>query len=134
MIDQDTLATGVNNVAETSSSESFDFSWDFMYEKGIEWGTSLITAILILVIGLMIAKRISKMTGKLLERKKIDSSLRGFLTSMVGISLKILVIISALTSLGMEMTSFVALIGAAGLAVGMAFSGTLGNLKQSKIL
>ncbi len=127
MIDQDTLTTAAPDVAETAGADSFEFSWEFLYDKGIEWGTSLITAILILIIGLMVAKRIAKMTGKLLEKRKFDDSLRGFLVSMVGISLKILVIISALTSLGMEMTSFVALIGAAGLAVGMAFSGTLGN-------
>jgi small conductance mechanosensitive channel len=93
----------------------------------IEYGTNLIIAIAILIVGLFIAKRISKIVSKVLKKKDFDESLRTFLTSMVSISLRILVVITALGQLGVEMTSFIALLGAAGLAIGMAFSGTLGN-------
>ena len=63
----------------------------------------------------------------LLKKRETDESLTSFLKSLVSIGLKILIVISAVTQLGVEMTSFVALLGAAGLAIGMAFSGTLSN-------
>lgn len=127
-----TQTDSTNTIAETASKvkeagESTFFNWDNIWDKVIEYGTNLAIAIVILVIGMMIANRIAKMFGKLLRAKNFDDSLQGFLISMVSISLKILVVLTALSQLGLEMTSFVALIGAAGLAIGMAFSGTLGN-------
>lgn len=105
----------------------WSFNWDTIVSKAVEYGTNLVLAIAVLVIGLIIVKRLSKMFAKILLKKEFDPSLQGFLISMVSITLKMLVILTALSQLGVEMTSFVALIGAAGLAVGMAFSGTLGN-------
>lgn len=93
----------------------------------VDPGLSLIGGIATLIVGLWLVKRITKVFENILNKKEFDESLRLFLASMVGISLKILVVITALTILGIEMTSFVALLGAAGLAIGMAFSGTLGN-------
>lgn len=126
MQDQTEIVEEVADAA-TGSAESWTFSWDMVWDKAIEYGTSLAIAIAVLVIGMIITKRISKMFGKLLKKRDFDESLRGFLISMVSISLKILVVLTALGQLGVEMTSFIALIGAAGLAIGMAFSGTLSN-------
>ena len=64
---------------------------------------------------------------KLMSSKNVDDSLQPFLRSMLNISLKALLVISVLSMLGVEMTSFVAILGAAGLAVGLALSGTLQN-------
>jgi small conductance mechanosensitive channel len=117
----------VENATQTLS-ENIDYSNpQFWIDKSIEWGTKILLAVAILVIGMMIVKRISKITNKVLRKRKFDESLTTFLSSMVSISLKILVVVTALGQLGVEMTSFIALIGAAGLAIGMAFSGTLGN-------
>jgi len=116
-----------NNAVNEASSTIDYTSPDFWIDKAITWGTKLAIAIAIIVIGLMITKRVSKMVAKLLKKKDFDESLRTFLTSMVAISLKIMVVITALGQLGLQMTSFIALLGAAGLAIGMAFSGTLGN-------
>jgi small conductance mechanosensitive channel len=82
----------------------------------------------------MIVKRVSKMVSKILRKKDYDESPQGFLVSLVSISLHILVVLTALSQLGVEMTSFVALIGAAGLAIGMAFSGTLGNFAEGVMI
>ncbi len=101
---------------------------DWWIEKLVDWGTNLLIFLAILVIGLFLAKRITKLVSKLMDKRSLDPSLKGFLTSAVSALLKILVLITALSQLGVEMTSFVALLGAAGLAIGMAFSGTLGNL------
>ena len=92
-----------------------------------DWGLRLLGAIVVLVVGLWIVKAISNHFKRLMEKRKMDDSLKGFVSSMIGILLKTLVIISALGMMGIEMTSFIAILGAAGLAVGMALSGTLQN-------
>ena len=91
------------------------------------YGPNLLWAILTLVIGLWIVKLISKGVGKALEKGDTDATLRGFLKSFITILLKVMVYITALGMLGVEMTSFIAILGAAGLAVGLAMSGTLQN-------
>lgn len=93
----------------------------------IEYGTGLIYAIAVLGIGLWIVNLISKSIKKLMINKEMDASLIPFLSSLIGTVLRVMVIISALGMLGIEMTSFIAILGAAGLAVGMALSGTLQN-------
>ncbi|MDX1350997.1 MAG: mechanosensitive ion channel [Putridiphycobacter sp.] len=110
----------------TGSSKYSNIDW--WIEKLVEWGSSLLMFLAILLIGLFIAKKVAKIMSKVLDKKDFDPSLKGFLISLVSVSLKVLVVITALSQLGIEMTSFVALLGAAGLAIGMAFSGTLGNL------
>lgn len=94
----------------------------------LDIGARLGIAILILVVGFWLAKRLSKAVRKLMLRRNADPSLTTFLSSLTSVGLKILIIISAVSQLGIEMTSFVAILGAAGLAIGMAFSGTLSNL------
>lgn len=123
---QDTLNVNTETT-QSAGGGSFEFSWDWLADKAYEWGLNLVLALAILIIGTMVAKRVAKLVGKVLDRKKFDESLKKFLMSMVSISLRILVVVTALGQLGMEMTSFIALIGGAGLAIGMAFSGTLGN-------
>ncbi len=93
----------------------------------IEYGQKLAVGLLILIIGLWIAGAVTKASKKLMKAKGFDDALQGFLGSMVSIVLKVLVVITALGTLGIEMTSFVAILGAASLAVGMALSGTLQN-------
>lgn len=93
----------------------------------MEYGMKLIYALAVLFIGLWIIKMIMKGLTKMMSKRNIDASLAPFLTSMTSMLLKALLIISVLSMLGIEMTSFIALLGAAGLAVGMALSGTLQN-------
>ncbi|MFC2175536.1 mechanosensitive ion channel family protein [Bacteroidota bacterium] len=93
----------------------------------IEYGQKLAVGLLILIIGLWIAGAVSKAVRKLMAARGFDAALQGFLGSMISIVLKVLVVITALSTLGIEMTSFVAILGAASLAIGMALSGTLQN-------
>lgn len=93
----------------------------------LEYGPKLLFAILTLIIGLWIVKIIVTGVEKGLERSETDETLKGFLTSIVSVLLKIMVYITAIGMLGVQMTSFIAILGAAGLAVGMALSGTLQN-------
>ena len=93
----------------------------------VVWGSKLVGAILTLIIGLFLAKKIGNIIGTAMERKQVDPSLRSFVKSLANILLKVLVVVSVLGMVGIQMTSFIAIIGAAGLAVGMALSGTLQN-------
>jgi len=93
----------------------------------IEYGPSVIGAIVALIIGLWIIKWILKLVNGIMVRSKVDDSLRPFLKSLTSALLKIMLIISIMSMLGIAMTSFIAILGAAGLAVGMALSGTLQN-------
>lgn len=91
------------------------------------YGPKLIMAVVVWIIGSWIVKLLVRTFGKALEKGKTDSSLKPFLTSIVATVLKVMLVISVLGMMGVEMTSFIAILGAAGLAVGMALSGTLQN-------
>lgn len=93
----------------------------------VKYGPSLIGAILVLIIGLWVIKIINKSIKRLMLKSKMDDSLVPFLSGILGALMKALLFISVMSMLGIAMTSFVAILGAAGLAVGMALSGTLQN-------
>lgn len=94
---------------------------------GVEYGPKLLGAIVVLIIGGWVIKGLTKATGRMMDRSQLDESLKPFLKGLVGMLLKALIFISVLGMIGIEMTSFIAILGAAGLAVGMALSGTLQN-------
>ncbi|HRP53036.1 MAG TPA: mechanosensitive ion channel [Fluviicola sp.] len=109
----------------------FQQIFGFSLLEGKQWlvrtGTNLIFAIAILLIGFWFAKWVGRLVVRIMTRSKVDAGLITFLSSLSVILLKVLVLVTAITQLGIEMTSFVAILGAAGLAIGMAFSGTLSN-------
>ncbi|MDG5469217.1 mechanosensitive ion channel [Deltaproteobacteria bacterium IMCC39524] len=100
---------------------------DTLINMFVVWGPKLVGAILALLIGLWLANMIAGGLSRRMEKSAVDPSLRPFLTSLVSTLLKILVVVSVLGMVGIQMTSFIAILGAAGLAVGMALSGTLQN-------
>lgn len=100
---------------------------DKIIEKIVMFGPKVLAAIVILIVGYWIIKLLTHGLKRTLEKSNVDQSLRPFLVGMINISLKIMLLISVLSMLGVQMTSFIALLGAAGLAVGMALSGTLQN-------
>jgi small conductance mechanosensitive channel len=93
----------------------------------IDVGIRIAITLAILIIGFWIAKVVSKAVVKVLKKRGADDSLVSFMRSLTSIGLKVLVLITAMSQLGVEMTSFVAILGAAGLSIGLAFSGTLSN-------
>lgn len=93
----------------------------------VTYGMKTIGALIVLIIGLAIIKVINKTISKVLSKRSIDVSLQPFLKSLFSALLKVLLAITVMSMLGIEMTSFVAILGAAGLAVGLALSGTLQN-------
>ncbi len=107
---------------------------DKLIDFGIEYAPKLVGGIIVLIAGLWLTRIITKAVGKSLEKSKIDQSLVPFLKSVTNIALKALVAITAMGMIGIQMTSFVAILGAAGLAVGMALSGTLQNFAGGVII
>lgn len=105
----------------------FGVSYTDVNQFLVRMGTNLIVCIIILFAGFWLAKMLSKGIKKVLRKSNTDEGLVTFLTSFLSMVMKILVVITAISQIGIEMTSFVALLGAAGLAIGMAFSGTLSN-------
>lgn len=93
----------------------------------VNYGLKLAYAAGVLLIGLWIIKLIMKGLNKIMSNRHLDASLIPFLSSMANMLLKVLLVITVLSMIGIEMTSFVAILGAAGLAVGLALSGTLQN-------
>jgi small conductance mechanosensitive channel len=108
--------------------------FDKIVNLGIEWGPKFIGAILVLIVGLWIVKIIIRSIGRVLEKRKVSPSLIPFIKGFTGTLLKVLVIISVMGMVGIQMTSFIAILGALGLAVGMALSGTLQNFAGGVII
>lgn len=105
-----------------------------LIEMAVEYGPKLIDAILVLIIGGWIIKLFTHAFSKMLDKRNTDSSLKPFLKGIVATLLKIMLVISVLGMIGIQMTSFIAILGAVGLAVGMALSGTLQNFAGGVII
>lgn len=100
----------------------------------LEFGPKLVGAVIVWIIGGIVIKALLKSFESLLNKRNVDTSLKPFLKGIVGALLKIMLVISVLGMLGIQMTSFVAILGAAGLAVGLALSGTLQNFAGGVML
>ncbi len=100
----------------------------------VEYTPKVISAILVLFIGLWLIKRLAKLTDKTLEKRELDISLRTFLKSLITIGLKVILIVTVAGMIGIGTTSFVTILGAAGLAVGLALQGSLSNFAGGVLL
>lgn len=120
------------------SIENFHFS-EIDVEKifidyVIPWGTNLVFAVLVLVLGLFVAKWLVRLARKAFGKSKLDSMLVEFLGNILSWALTFFVIIAALEVLGIPTTSFIAVLGAAGLAVGLALKDSLQNFASGVML
>jgi small conductance mechanosensitive channel len=98
------------------------------------YGMQIIGALATLIIGIWISKLLAKSLGKVLRKRKVDETLVKFSVSLVKVALIAFIIISAASQVGIQTASFVAMIGAAGLAVGFALQGSLSNLAAGVML
>ena len=88
---------------------------------------NLLAALVIYIIGKWLIRKVNSIVSKLMRKKHVEASLQTFLESIVNVSLWLLLVIAVISVLGVETSSFVALFTGAGMAIGMAMSGTLGN-------
>lgn len=93
----------------------------------MEYGSRVLLAVITLAIGWWLINKLTHKVGKLLALRNADLALQGFISSLANIILKVLLIVSVASMIGVETTSFVAAIGAAGLAIGLALQGSLAN-------
>ena len=93
----------------------------------MEYGSRVLLALITLAVGWWLINRLTVKIGQLLALRKADLALQGFISSLANIILKILLIVSVASMIGIQTTSFVAAIGAAGLAIGLALQGSLAN-------
>lgn len=111
---------------------------DKYVEKAIElimvYGPKVLLALVVLIVGLWVIKILVNAMGKAMKKRDIDPGLIPFLRGLLGALLKVVLVVSVISMVGVETTSFVALIGAAGLAVGLALSGTLQNFAGGVII
>jgi small conductance mechanosensitive channel len=114
--------------------ENFEGILNSLYDLAIKYGLKVLMAIITLIIGFWIIRLIMKAIGKNMDKRGVEPTLRKFLYSILSILLKIMLIISVISMVGVEMTSFVAILAAAGLAVGLALSGTLQNFAGGVML
>jgi len=103
-------------------------------ELAADYGTKIIGAILIWIIGSWVIKKIIKAVQAVMSKGNYDESLQKFLLNLCGWALKIILIIVVLGTVGVETTSFAAILAAAGLAIGMALQGSLGNFAGGVLL
>lgn len=96
-------------------------------ELAKEFGPRLLTAILIYIVGSWIIKRITGATRKVMSKSSYDESLQRFLLNLITWALKVFLILLVISRLGVDVTTFAAVIAAAGLAVGLALQGSLAN-------
>ncbi len=131
--------SAISEIAEipTSVEETGEYVKNLinlLQEFAVTYGGKLIGAILFLVIGFKLTGFITKKISKAKALNRIESSTRGFIQSVLGVILKILVGITALAILGVPMTSMVAVITSCGLAIGLALQGSLSNIAGGFIL
>ena len=93
----------------------------------VEYTPKLIMAGLVLVLGFWLIKKLARISEKAMLRRDLDVSLRTFLRSLIGVGLKILLLITVAGMIGIQTTTLVTVLGAAGLAVGLALQGSLSN-------
>lgn len=99
-----------------------------------QYGLKILVALLVLMVGKWLAGMVRKAVRRGMERGKVDPTLVGFLSNIVFYLLMVAVVIAAVSQLGIQTTSFVAVLGAAGLAVGLALQGSLSNFASGVLL
>jgi len=111
---------------------------DYILQYGLDFilnfGPKLLGAIIVLFVGFWASNFLTRLLVKLMNAREVDASLVSFTKSFIRIALKILVVITVMGMVGIAMTSFIAILGAAGLAVGFALQGSLSNFASGVML
>ena len=128
------LNTVFDSLNQKVSIMDFDKIIETAPELIVTYGTQIIMAIAIFIIGKWLAKKVSTAIVNTMNKKEIDKTISNFAGSIIHAALLAFVIIAALGQLGIQTASFVAIIGAAGLAVGFALQGSLSNFASGVLL
>ena len=130
----------VDEAVEAVSSMDPNAILEFLKNNGIDsttfvnFGKDVIVALLIFYIGRFIVKLLVRAMTKVMDRQNVDETLQRFVGNLVRMALMVVVIIAAIGALGIQTTSFIAIFGAAGLAVGLALQGSLSNFAAGVLI
>ena len=121
-------------LAAVEASSKLEEAIRSLVEHGSQLGFTIIKALIVFLVGRLVINLLNKLVRKILSKRDIDPSVKTFVGSLVNVSLTILLIISVVGALGVQTTSFAALLASAGVAVGMALSGNLSNFAGGLII
>lgn len=135
----DTLQVAANKLAEQAIAnadglDKLSLVTQQLVNFGIRAGERILIAALVFIVGRFLISMLNKFIRRLMDKRKVDISVKTFVKSLVNILLTILLIVSVVGALGVETTSFAALLASAGVAVGMALSGNLQNFAGGLIV
>lgn len=127
-------AENIQQIAASQAANTGPSVVDKIVDAVASYGMSVLFAVVILLVGLWLAKKARGLLTSALEKKEVDPTLVGFFGSLLHSALVIFVVIAAINKLGVQTTSFIAVVGAAGLAVGLALQGSLSNFASGVLL
>ncbi|CCZ06701.1 MULTISPECIES: mechanosensitive ion channel family protein [Culturomica] len=111
----------------STSTVSLDVLITKLVDLSVSLGSKLITALIVFLVGRWIIRKLNRLLIKIMEKRQVEASLFSFTRSLVKITLNFILVIILISVLGIETSSFIALFASAGVAIGMALSGTLQN-------
>jgi len=126
--------TVVDQVAEIMDPDKVNQLLEMGKELVIQYGIKVLVAIVIFIIGKMIANWLKKLVIRVMKKADVDEIIIGFTSSIAYIGMLAFVVVAALGQLGIQTTSFIAILGAAGLAIGLALQGSLANFAAGFLL
>ena len=112
---------------ETITDKFQQINFDSLLESAKQFSIKLILATIVLIVGFLIVNQLTRMLNKMMAKRDLSKEIRPFLSSLFSTTFKVLILLSAVSIIGIETSSFVAILAAAGFAVGMALQGSLGN-------
>ncbi len=127
MAETNSIGTGKDIISELSNLDFSNIALNDVISYIVQFGKNVLLAIIVYFVGRLIIKYTMKALRNITQKRKIEASLTSFLNSLVSISLNVILIIIIVGILGIDTSSFLAVFASAGIAVGMALSGTLQN-------
>lgn len=128
------LSEGATELAQSAQNVNLEKVIQQIITFSVDAGKSILLAAVIFIAGRFLISVINRLVAQMMERRKIDATIQSFLRSFINILLTILLLISVVSALGVNTTSFAALLASAGVAIGMALSGNLQNLAGGLII
>lgn len=126
--------THLQDLDTNQFNKTITFLQEWFLTSGMEWTVNIVAALLVFLLGRWITSLVTRIIARMMESRQIDPSLISFTQSLTTAALMAFVIIAALAQLNVQTASFIAVIGAAGLAVGLALQGSLANFASGVLM
>lgn len=126
-MENDSIVTGRDIVAELREMDFSQIAWSDIVDYLVQFGKNVLMAIIVYFVGRFLIKYTIKALRKVTQKRNVEASLTSFLNSLISISLNVLLAVVIVGILGVDTSSFLAVFASAGIAIGMALSGTLQN-------